>query len=187
MTALPTEPQPLLYCWTFYLWTLNWVCPDNNNDQQIFTHLNLFCWHFNALLASCGPTCTGTHFYWIWYEFTFQSKIIICDFFKMLEDTFYDIFMGLLLLGTKCESDAVWPDWAIFWTLGNSLKPLATINLPKSPTFFGNFCKGVKNLWFFSWNHFWATFIDFWRFFLVTLSAALHASTTFIAKYCNLF
>ena len=31
-----------------------------------------------------------------------------------------------------------------FWTLGNLLKPLATINLPKSPTFLGNFCKGVK-------------------------------------------
>ena len=26
-----------------------------------------------------------------------------------------------------------------FWTLGNFLKPLATINLPKSPTFLGNF------------------------------------------------
>ena len=31
-----------------------------------------------------------------------------------------------------------------FWTLGNFLKPLATINLPKSPTFLGIFCKGVK-------------------------------------------
>ena len=39
---------------------------------------------------------------------------------------------------------AVWPDWAIYWTLGNFLKPLAIIDLPKSPTFFGNFCKGVK-------------------------------------------
>ena len=29
-------------------------------------------------------------------------------------------------------------------TLGNFLKPLATINLPKSPIFLGNFCKGVK-------------------------------------------
>ena len=38
----------------------------------------------------------------------------------------------------------VWPDWAIYWTLGKSLKPLATINLPKSPTFLGDFCKGVK-------------------------------------------
>ena len=38
----------------------------------------------------------------------------------------------------------MWPDWAIFWTLGNFLKPLATINLPKSPTFLCNFCKGVE-------------------------------------------
>ena len=28
--------------------------------------------------------------------------------------------------------------------LGKFLKPLAAINLPKSPTFLGNFCKGVK-------------------------------------------
>ena len=27
---------------------------------------------------------------------------------------------------------------------GNFLKPLATLNLSKSPTFLGNFCKGVK-------------------------------------------
>ena len=37
-----------------------------------------------------------------------------------------------------------WPDSAIYWTLDNFLKPLATINLPRSPTFLGNFCKGVK-------------------------------------------
>ena len=35
----------------------------------------------------------------------------------------------------------VWPDWAIYWTLSNFSKPLATIILPKSPTFLG---KGVK-------------------------------------------
>ena len=28
---------------------------------------------------------------------------------------------------------SVWPDWATFCTLGNHLKPVATINLPKSP------------------------------------------------------
>ena len=39
---------------------------------------------------------------------------------------------------------AAWPDWAIYWTLGNFLKPLATINWSKSPTFLGNFCKGAK-------------------------------------------
>ena len=32
-----------------------------------------------------------------------------------------------------CQSE--WPDWAIFCTLGNFLKPLTTIDLPKSPTF----------------------------------------------------
>ena len=31
-----------------------------------------------------------------------------------------------------------------FCTLGNFLKPLAKINLPKSLTFLGNFCKVVK-------------------------------------------
>ena len=35
------------------------------------------------------------------------------------------------------------PDWVVYWTLGNFLKPLAKINLPKSPTFLGNFCKGI--------------------------------------------
>ena len=32
---------------------------------------------------------------------------------------------------------SVWPDWVIYWTL-------AKINLPKSLTFLGNFCKCVK-------------------------------------------
>ena len=31
-----------------------------------------------------------------------------------------------------------------FLHFDNFLKPWATINLPKSPTFLGNFCKGVK-------------------------------------------
>ena len=44
----------------------------------------------------------------------------------------------------------VWPDWAIYWTLGNFLKPLGTINLSKSPIFLGNFCKGIKFFDFFS-------------------------------------
>ena len=44
--------------------------------------------------------------------------------------------------------EAVRTDWAIYWTLGKFLKPLAIINLPKSPTFLGNFCKGVKSIIF---------------------------------------
>ena len=54
---------------------------------------------------------------------------------------------------------AVWPDLVIFCTLGNFLKPLATINLPKSLTLLGNFRIGVKSY------HFGATFIDIWQFF----------------------
>ena len=39
---------------------------------------------------------------------------------------------------------------AIFCTLGNFLKPFATINLPKFPTFLGNFCKGAKIIHFYN-------------------------------------
>ena len=65
---------------------------------------------------------------------------------------------------------SVWPDLVIYWTLGNFLKPLATINLPESPTFYGNFCKGVKIYQFSSEIIFWATFIDICQFFLVALT-----------------
>ena len=58
----------------------------------------------------------------------------------------------------------MWPDVAIFCTLGNFLKPLATINLPKSPTFLGNFCKGVK-IFHFSSEIIFANFLDIWQFF----------------------
>ena len=39
---------------------------------------------------------------------------------------------------------SVWPELAIFCTLGNHSKPVATLILPKSLTFLGNFCLGVK-------------------------------------------
>ena len=64
---------------------------------------------------------------------------------------------------------AVWPDLAIFWTLGNFLKHLATINLPKSPTFLGNFCKGVKIYHFSSEIIFGQLLQKLDDFFLVTL------------------
>ena len=34
--------------------------------------------------------------------------------------------------------------WRFIGLWGYISKPLATINLPKSPTFLGNFCKDVK-------------------------------------------
>ena len=52
----------------------------------------------------------------------------------------------------------------IYWTLGNFLKPLATINLLKSPTSLGNFWKVLKSVIFLV-----KSFLGNWRFFLVTL------------------
>ena len=45
----------------------------------------------------------------------------------------------------KSDFLSVRPDWAIYWTLGNYSKPLATINLPNSLTFLGNFCNVSKS------------------------------------------
>ena len=42
-----------------------------------------------------------------------------------------------------CSWWAVWPDWAIFWTLVSFSKPLAPFKLTKFPTVLWNFCKGV--------------------------------------------
>ena len=55
-----------------------------------------------------------------------------------------DLHFFISPLHTSSASTSVWPGWAIYWTLGNFLKPLATIILPKPPTFLGKFCKGVK-------------------------------------------
>ena len=68
---------------------------------------------------------------------------------KNANNIFYDrtkrsknVVLCLCLSG--CSTRSVRPDRVINWTLGNFLKPLATIYLPKSPTFLGNFCKSVK-------------------------------------------
>ena len=50
-------------------------------------------------------------------------------------------FLSRVLKNTQVNFNCrEWPDWAIYWTLGKFLKPLATINLPKSHIFLGNFC-----------------------------------------------
>ena len=63
---------------------------------------------------------------------------------------------------------SVWPDLAIYWTLGTSLKHLATINLPKSPTFLGNFVKVSKSI-IFLLKLFLGNFCRHLVIFLVTL------------------
>ena len=42
----------------------------------------------------------------------------------------------------------MWPYWAIYCTLGKFLKPLATINLPKSPKFLAIFVQVWKSIIF---------------------------------------
>ena len=64
----------------------------------------------------------------------------------------------------NCALLTVWPDWAIYWTLGKFLKPLATINFAQISHILRQFLERCQNLQFFYWNHFWATFIDIWRF-----------------------
>ena len=69
-----------------------------------------------------------------------------------------------------CERlEAVWPDLVIYRTLGNFLKPLATIKLPQSPTFLGNFCNGVKIIHFSSETIFGQLLYTFGNLYLVTL------------------
>ena len=52
------------------------------------------------------------------------------------------------LVSCCSKLQAVWPEMAIYLTLGNFLKPSATINLPKSPTFLGNLVKVLKYIIF---------------------------------------
>ena len=52
----------------------------------------------------------------------------------------------LVSFWVKARSDVrkslpVWPDWAIYCTFGNFLKPLATINLPQSWLIFEKWSK----------------------------------------------
>ena len=88
-----------------------------------------------------------------------------------------------------------------FSTLGNFLQPLALINLPKSPTFRGYFCKGVKIYHFSSeiiFGQLLQTFGDFfWSHWLwhrkgnnrihvsssVSIAKSNFAWTHFVAKF----
>ena len=73
----------------------------------------------------------------------------------------------------------MWPDWAIFYTLGNFSKPLATISLPKYLTFLGNFCKGVK-IYHFSSE---IIFGQLYRHLAIFIWAHWLRSTVFVSCY----
>ena len=82
--------------------------------------------------------------------------------------------------GFKGSLGPVWPEWAIYWTLGNFSKPVATIIFPKSPTFLGNFYKDVKIFHVSCGNIFGLLLWTFGDFLLVTLNA--HSSAIFTQK-----
>ena len=68
---------------------------------------------------------------------------------------------------------SVWPDWAIYCTLGNFSKSVAAIILPKLPTFLGKFCKVFKIFHFSSEIIFGQLLKTFGNFLLVTLLLSL--------------
>ena len=74
----------------------------------------------------------------------------------------------------------VWPDRAIYWTLGYFLKPMATIDLPKSPPFLSNFLKVSKSVIIlvksFLGNFYRHLAILFRSHWLQSVCAAVHAS-----------
>ena len=82
----------------------------------------------------------------------------------------------IFYINVKCGLVAVWPDWAIFCTLGNHSKLVATIILSKSPTLLGNFCKGLVkflvNSYLGNFYRHWAIFI--WSHCLVASLALGH-------------
>ena len=88
--------------------------------------------------------------------FSIQSGIPIFTLF--IQQQSFAAFVLLFL--------PVWPDWAIYWTLGNFLKPLATNDLPKSLTLF---FIDVKSYHFSSEISFGQRLYTFGDFFLVTL------------------
>ena len=77
-------------------------------------------------------------------------------------------------------------DWAIYGTLGKFLKPLATTNLPKSLTFLGYFCKGVKSYHFSSEISFGQLLLIFGDFFLVILYLGYGLVKSRLFKVANL-
>ena len=119
--------------------------------ECIFTFLFLFVWWTSQLwLSACAINYLVLHY----LNFTL-TKTPSCIHFLFLSPLSLSVsiiptpFTYLLYLYYVRNrlSDSV-TRLAIYWTLGRFFKPLAKINLPKSPTFLANFCKGVKIIHF---------------------------------------
>ena len=120
---------------------------------------------------------------WQWILDGFVFKIVLLEetenkFETDAGDGHLKLHLSILGVSSASASAAVWPDWAIYWTLGKFLKPLATINLPKSlsflcnsliflvKSFLGNY---YRHLAIFFWSHWSAA-----RFVLSKWASALN-------------
>ena len=143
--------------WSITVFKANWVMvtlsTDSIYDQMSLTNFSIaYCSYSEIKLSDWFKSwltlytirdrnCIGTQCYnWFIVPDLVWALTNICDAHKA----------NFLNMSARLPSWPVWPDWAIYWTLGNFLKPSATINLPKSFTSLGNFYKDVKSYHFSS-------------------------------------
>ena len=133
------------------IWATSGVCI-HANLNVIPDNISKILWYFKTSYSS------GTEEIEIFklYNISFSSYGYLHFVFDKCDNyfNFWNIFHSRLAASLSAASRwgqcdvfmhrpiaAVWPDWAIYWILGKFLKPLATINLPKSPTFLGYWCQ----------------------------------------------
>ena len=96
----------------------------------------------------------------------FADKIKLDEMGTDVSRSTESLYGPVCVLKLKRHLFTVWPDWAIYWNFDRFLKPLATFNLPKSPTFLGNFVKESKSIIFivksFLGSFYWRVAIFFW-------------------------
>ena len=90
----------------------------------------------------------------------FLSLLLLCISLRPSFSSIYTFRLYLLL----SLSLSVWPDWAIYYTLGNFSKLVAPLFCSNRPDFWEIFVKAVKMFHFQKWNHF-GQHIDIWRLF----------------------
>ena len=113
--------QPSRMGWLAQNWLVDWCtyvfmmlkchCPHESGER----HLVVSTYNVLLIQTTDGPS--------IWLGIR-EAKI---NYIKLMVQILSDEWL------------AVWPDWAIYWTFGKSSKPLATINLPKSPSILRQF------------------------------------------------
>ena len=138
------------------LWRKNSIAPFN---YQLILDWNLFLTKGLAQVFLNGPSAASFSFIFIFSNkyYIFYNKYVWENVHPELGARIWTHNLHLTSL-LPSQADPIDTYLNSVTRLGNLLdfgqvlKPLATINLPKSPTFLGNFCKGVKNYHFSNEN-----------------------------------